>query len=204
MKHWLKIVVLMVIVLSLPLFFSCKSAQPIPGSKKCLSSCEWADWATSFNELNDKKFKPFLGTSRQYTMEQRALSDARIAAYKQAVDSMGLFAKRKINEVISQVGASDDIINEGVVRDEMTKLKAQGATIGEIKHQQVQYWEKYTGTGVEYFYVAKIIYMVPRDAIKKMMQDILQKQAQAAKVEKDRVNIERAMEKMKEMESDKW
>jgi type IV pilus biogenesis protein CpaD/CtpE len=192
----------MMILLALCLVAGCAAQRKY--YTKCLKGEETPNWVHEIGKQNTKKLKAFCGVSKQYSMEQQARSDARLDAYKQAIDDMGVYGKRKLHEVVSSAGVSTDIIDPAVVSDEMTKLKAIGVAIGRVKEYHVQFWEKVDEGGVRNYYVVYCLYLVPRDAVKKYMESVLKRQAALAKEERDRENINRALEKLKEFEAEDW
>ena len=177
---------------------------PAEGEKQQLTGFDRPKWIDNPSKEDTKEAKAFVGVSRQYAMEQQARNDARINAYIQAIDNMGVYGKRKIDQVISEVGLSADIINPGVVQDEMTRLKAEGVAVGDVKEWHVEKWQMYMGGEWKTYYAVFCQFLMPREAVKKFMEDVLKKQAQAAEAERDRQNLNRALEKMKELEASDW
>ena len=120
-------------VLSLSLIMGCASTkQPMEGQKTQISGMDRPKWIDNPKTESTKTDKAFVGVSRQYAMEQQARNDSRVNAYVQAIDNMGVYGKRRINQVLSEVGMSTDIVNPGIVQDEMTKLKSEGVAVGEV------------------------------------------------------------------------
>ena len=189
----------------LSLVIGCGATKPpLEGTKQLIQGDDPPGWATKPGKESDKKNKAFVGISRQFAMEAMARGDARLDAFKQAIDDMGVYGERKIYQVISEMGMSTDIVNQGVVQDEMTKLRTRGVAMGEMKEAHIQHWRKYEGGKWRDFYIARCLFLMPRDAAANFMQNVLKQQADAAEAEKDRANLLRAMEKMKLMEAEDW
>jgi hypothetical protein len=199
------IAVILTTVFVAGLIAGCASTKPpMEGAKVQLSGGERPSWVDNPNKESDKQNKAFTGVSRQYAMEQQARNDARLNAYIQAIDNMGVYGKRKINQVASEVGVSTDIVNPGIVQDEMTKLKSEGAAMGDVKEWHVEKWQMYEGGRWRDYYIVDCLFIMPREAVKEFMENVLKQQAAAAQVQKEKENINRALDKMKEMEASDW
>jgi len=186
------------------LLLACAAPKPPVGTKECLSGCEAPKWVDNPSKVDTRKEKAFVGVSKNWAMEQSAKSDARLDAYKQAVDATGLYGKRKLTEVKSIIGAATDIFTAGGVSDETTKLKSVGVARGEVKEYHVQHWRRYEEGGVEEYYVIYALFMMPRDAANKFMEDVLRRQRELEQAEEVQANIDRALEKIKELEAEDW
>ncbi len=203
--NYRNIAVLLVGTLIAALVAGCGGTKPpMEGTKELIAGGDPPKWASNPHKESDKKFKAFVGVSRQYTMESMARNDARLDAFKQAIDDMGVYGERKIYQVVSEMGMSSDIVNPGVVQDELTRLRTRGVATGEIKETHVQHWRKFEGGKWRDYYIVRCLFLVPRDAAKQFMQDVLKAQADAAQAEKDRANLLRAMEKMKQLQAEDW
>lgn len=180
------------------------SKPPMEGTKQLLSGEKIPSWVNNPQKESDKKRKAFVGISRQFAMEQQARNDARLDAYKQAIDDMGAYGERKIYQVVSEMGMSNDIVNPGIVQDEMTRLRSRGIAMGEITEVHVQHWTKYDAGRWRDYYVVRCLFLMPREAVKQFMEDVLKKQADIAEAEKERANLMRAIDKMKEFQAEDW
>jgi hypothetical protein len=184
-----------------------KQAQMMDGQSRQISGGEqpgWVDDPQSALGKKDTEHKAYSGMSRQYAMEQQARTDARMDAYKQAIDDMGMYGKRKILQVLSEVGVTTDIVNQGVVQDEMTKMKSEGGVLGEVSKWHIERWEMLKSGQMKTYYVARCLFKMPRAAAKEFMENVLKRHADAAEAEKERANIHRALEKMKDMDAQDW
>ncbi len=176
--------------------------QLMEGQRRQVDGGERPAWVDNPDKEISKDVKCFPGLSRQFAMEADARNDARQNAYIQAVESMGIQGKRMFDQVASLVGASDDILTPGVVQDEMTRLKAEGVALGEIKQWHIERWEMVDSGALRQYFVAHCLYQVPRDAAKQFMENLLQTRAAAAEDDKVRENINRALEKMHELQTE--
>ena len=199
------IIYLLLSVFTLSLVMGCASTKPpIEGQKKQITGMDRPKWIDNPREEDTKKEKAFAGVSRQYAMEQQARNDSRVNAYVQAIDNMGVYGKRKINQVISEAGVSTDIVNSGIVQDEMTKLKSEGVAVGEVNEWHVEKWQMYEGGRWKDYYIVYSLFLMPREAVKDFMENVLKQQAQAAQAQKEKENLNRALDKMKELEASDW
>jgi hypothetical protein len=138
-------------------------------------------------------------------MESDARTDARMNAYIQAIDAAGMQGKRMFDQVASQVGASSDILTPGIVQDEMTRLKSQGVALGDVKQWHVEQWELLEQGSVRRYFVVHCLFQMPRDAPKQFMENLLQAKAAAEADAQVRENINRALEKMDQLQDDaRW
>lgn len=177
---------------------------PMEGQKQQQTGMEKPKWIDNPRKEDTKETKAFVGVSRQYAMEQQARNDARFNAYIQAIDNMGVYGKRKINQVVSEVGMSTDIVNPGIVQDEMTKMKSEGVAVGDVKEWHVEKWQMYEGGRWRDYYIVYSLFLMPREAVKDFMANILKQQSDAAKAQKEKENLNRALEKMRELEASDW
>jgi hypothetical protein len=165
---------------------------------------EWVNDPSSALGKKDTVHKAYAGMSRQYAMEQQARNDARLNAYFQAIDDMGIYGKRKIAQVTSEIGVSSDIVNPAIVQDELTKLKSEGVALGEIDKWHIERYEKNEGGKRRNFYIAHCLFKVPRSAAEQFIEKVLQKQAAVAESQKQKENINRAIELRKKMDASDW
>ena len=180
------------------------SKQLMEGEKKQITGQDKPDWIDNPRKEDTKTTKAFVGVSRQYAMEQQARNDARLNAYVQAIDNMGVYGKRKINQVLSEMGVSTDIVNPGIVQDEMTKLKSEGVAMGDITEWHIEKWQKYEGGRWRDYFAVYCLFSMPREAAQNFMEDVLKRQARAAEAQEEKENLNRALEKMKELEASDW
>ncbi len=200
-----RIVYLLLTVFTVSLIIGCASTKPpMEGTKKLISGGDRPVWVDNPQKESNKENKAFSGISRQYAMEQQARNDARLNAYVQAIDNMGVYGKRKINQVISEVGVSTDIVNSGIVQDEMSKLKSEGVAMGDVNEWHVEKWQMFEGGRWRDYYIVYSLFMMPREAVKDFMESVLKRQAQAAEIQKEKENLNRALDKMKELEASDW
>jgi hypothetical protein len=198
-SRWIILVTLAVLVVAV----GC-GKPPEPGTEKCLKNCDRPGWVNEPDKESTKELKAFAGISHRFSTESDARRDARLEAYKEAVQSMGVYGKMKINQVISSIGGSVDILTPGVVTDEMTKLEAKGPAVGEVKEYNTEYWQKTSEIGPEYFYVTNALFLMPRDAVKEFMKGVLAAEKAQQRDEAVKRNIDRALEKMEELEAIDW
>lgn len=174
------------------------------GSRRQISGGDRPSWVDNPQKESTKEMKAFAGLSRQFAMESDARTDARMNAYIQAIDAAGLQGKRMFDQVASLIGASSDILTPGVVQDEMTRLKGQGVAMGDVKQWHVEQWELLENGALRRYFVVQALFMMPKDAPKQFMENLLKAKAAAEADEQVRQNINRALEKMQEMQSEDW
>jgi len=174
------------------------------GNRRLVEGGERPAWVDNPQKESTKEVKAFAGLSRQFAMESDARTDARMNAYIQAIDAVGLQGRRMFDQVASLVGASSDILNPGVVQDEMTRLKGQGVAMGEVQEWHVEQWEMLENGALRRYFVVQCLFLMPKDAPKQFMENLLKAQAAAAADADVRQNINRALEKMQEMQDWDW
>ena len=189
------------IVMTVTFIISCSNNKTVSGSDELVAGNKNPKWVDQPEKASTKKEKAFIGVSRQFSMEQDARSDARRDAYKQAVEALGVYVKSKVNEVVSSVNMSDNILSPAVVRDELSRIEAAGITVGDVKEYHVQKYKKAEDNSVSYYYVAYCQYLVPKDYSKEVMQNIVKKQMQKTENEKDKMQLDRALDKIKELDT---
>ncbi len=199
MKKFLIYFVMIAIAASL--MIGCSSNKAVHGSDELISGNKNPKWVDEPEKASTKKEKAFIGVSRQFSMEQDARSDARRDAYKQAVEALGVYVKSKVNEVVSSVNMSDNILSPAVVRDELSRIEAAGITVGNVKEYHLQKYKKMDNDKVSYYYVAYCQYLVDRNYTKQVMENMVKKQKELTDNEKDKVQLDRALEKIKELDT---
>ncbi len=182
----------------------CAGKKLADGQSRMVDAPDRPVWVDEPERESNSEFKAYAGVSRQYSMEQQARNDARLNAYVQAIDDMGVYGKRKIQQVASEVGVSSDIVNPGIVQDVMTKLKSEGVALGEVVEWHIQHYEMKEGNRIRPYTVATCLFKMPRTAAQDFMEQVLAQQALAAENEQLRENINRALERMKEMDAADW
>ncbi|RLA95233.1 MAG: hypothetical protein DRG83_18835 [Deltaproteobacteria bacterium] len=183
----------------------CASTKQFPiGSEVLVSGKEKPSWINRPTEKDTKKAKAFVGTSLNESMESQARAGALEDARKQIIDAMGVYGKRKINEVISSVGTVSDIINPGVVRDEATKMVSESIVKSRAHQYHIERWRRVTQSGVEYYYKAYVLVLFPNEQAAQITRDAIQTAAQNVKDEQDKRNIERALKVMEELKTNEW
>ncbi len=180
---------------------SCSNNKTVRGSDELISGNNNPKWVDEPEKASTKKEKAFIGVSRQFSMEQDARSDARRDAYKQAAEALGVYVKSKVNEVVSSVNMSDNILSPAIVRDELSRIEAAGITVGNVKEYHVQKYQKTDEDKVSYYYVAYCQYLVDKNYSKEVMENIVKKQREKTENEKDKVQLDRALEKIKELDT---
>lgn len=202
MKAQFRMVIVMLVV---GLLGGCAGNLALDGSRRQISGGERPSWVDNPEKESNKTIKAFAGMSRQYAMESDARTDARMNAYSQAIDAAGMQGKRMFDQVASQVGASSDILTPGIVQDEMTRLKSQGVALGDVKQWHVEQWELMEHGSVRRYFVVHCLFLMPRDAPKQFMENLLQAKAAAETDAQVRENINRALEKMDQLQDDaRW
>jgi hypothetical protein len=174
------------------------------GERRQLAGDNRPAWIDNPHKESTKEQKAFAGMSRQFAMEADARTDARMNAYIQAVDAAGLQGKRMFDQVASLIGASSDILTPGVVQDEMTRLKSRGVAMGEVREWHVEQWELLEKGKLRRYFVVHSLFLMPKDAPRQFMENLLQAQAAAEVDAQVRENINRALEKMQELQSEDW
>ncbi len=159
-------------------------------------------WAQTPEKASTDEEKAFIGVSRQHSMEQDARSDARRDAYRQAVEALGVYVKSKIDEVVSSVDMGNNILAPAVVRDEMSRIQASGISVGEPQEYYVQKWKKKSDGKFDYYYIAYCRYMVPKEYPKQLMENILNQEKAKLQDQKEQEMIDRALQKMDQMNTD--
>jgi len=174
------------------------------GEEEKIMGVERAVWINDPGSLDREGSKAFVGTSKNAISEGEARTDALKDARKQIIDAMGVYGKRVVKEVISNVSTASDIINPGVVSDDMSKMLSEAEVTTRAKKFHVEKWQKMTDEGIKYYYLVFVqVYFSNVDAQDAVKKSIV-RQAKAATEEKDKRNINRALEQMKQLESEQW
>jgi len=179
---------------------ACHKKTIAPGEVRQTSMEKTPNWVTSPEKASTKEDRAFIGVSRQRSMEQDARTDARNDAFKQAAEALGVYVKSVLNEVVTQVDMSDDIISSALASDQLTTIQSSGITVGEVKEYYVQKFEKNVDGEIRYYYTAYCRYMVPKDYPQQMLREILDEQYEKTRDEHERMLLERAVEKLDEID----
>ena len=180
---------------------ACHKKALAPGEVRQVNMEKTPGWVDNPEKASTDDERAFVGVSRQRSMEQDAKTDARRDAFKQAVEALGVFVKTRLNEVATQADMSDDIISAGLVSDELTRIETTGITVGQVDEYAVQKFARNVDGETRYYYTVYCRYMVPRDFSQQVMQDILQKQRQQTEDDHERQLLDRAMQKLNEMDN---
>ena len=196
-----KIVVLFASVLLL----SCAGTrnQPI-GYEEKVSGGEAPKWTMVPVEYDSKEAKAFCGTSHNFSSDAEARNNSLENARTQIVDAMGTYGKHMLQEVISSVGSAGSILNPGVVRDDATELVSESMVKTRAREFQVEKWSRVTEQGVDYYYKAYVLVLWNNSDAAEVVKQAIRKEAEKVEAEQERRNIERALEKMKELKSEDW
>lgn len=195
----------LVAAIALLICIQCSSTKNLPiGYEGKISGGDRPGWVNAPAAKDTKDAKAFVGVSLNEKMEAQARAGALEDARKQIIDAMGVYGKRKIEEVISTVGNVSDIINPGVVRDEATKLISESIVESRANQFHIERWQKVTETGVEYYYKASVLVLFPNEQAKKYLKDALAAASKQIKNEKDKRNVDRALGEMKDLKSNEW
>jgi len=184
---------------------SCSTVKQVPvGHEEKISGSERPKWVDTPVEEDTKDSKAFVGLSLNEKMESKARAGALEDARKQIIDAMGVYGKRKIDEVISTFGSISDIINPGIVRDEATKMVSENIVKSRSNQFHIERWKRITESGVDYYYKAYVLVLFPNDQAAQITKDVIELVAKQAKDEQDKRSIDRALEAMKELKSNDW
>jgi len=153
---------------------SCAPAgRPVSDSalERCIDNCVRPTWCDDLESVSTETDKAFCGVSLREPAEQLGRQNARFDAEKQAVDDMGLYAKRKIREAIVAQGSAQNVIDAAVAMIEQTKVTVEAPALGYAAKYVTQTWED-TRTGRR-FYSIYALYMVPRNAAEQYASRVL-------------------------------
>ena len=174
------------------------------GHEEKISGSERPKWVDTPVKEDTKEAKAFVGLSLNEQMESQARAGALEDARKQIIDAMGVYGKRKIDEVITSVGSISDIINPGIVKDEATKMVSESIVKSRANQFHIERWKRITESGVGYYYKVFVLVLFPNDQAAQITKDAITLAAKQAKDTQDKRNIDRALEAMKELKSNDW
>ena len=194
---------IIVILLSI-VFVSCAGTRKPVGFEEKISGGNPPVWTTIPADFDSKEAKAFCGTSHNFSSDGEARDNALENARKQIVDAVGTYGKHVIDEVISSVGTAGSILDPGMVRDEATKLVSESMVKTRAREFHVEKWSKVTNSGLEYFYKAYVLVLWNNADAQEAVKDALVKQAEKAKTETDKQNIDRALKMMEQLKSEDW
>jgi len=203
MKRQITLIILTVTISSI-FIFACNPEIIRPGSEKCLTNCQDPDWVHKPKTKDTDQLKAFVGQSFKHSTERMAIEYAENNAREKVLDNLwGAYGKRKLRQALANAGVSTaNIISDAIVQDIQSEWKTRGIVKGDMEEYHVQKWEKYEEAGgVSYFYIAKVLFTVDRDLVKKFLTDALQNQQSITANETDKKNIERALGLVKNMQS---
>jgi hypothetical protein len=161
-------------------------------------------WTTVPADLDSKEAKAFCGTSHNFSSDGEARDNALENARKQIVDAVGTYGKHVIDEVISSVGTAGSILDPGVVRDDATKLVSESLVKTRAREFHVEKWSRVTERGLEYYYKSYVLVLWNNADAQEAVKEALTKQAEKAKTETDKQNIDRALKMMEQLKSEDW
>lgn len=195
----------LIVGLLLYVLTSCSSTRYPIGYEEPVDDQKPPEWVYHPAKSDTKEAKAFTGTSQHFSTEAEARDDALKNSRKQIIDAMGTYGRHIIKEVISLVGTASTILDPGVVRDDATKLVSESTVKSRAADFFVQQWRRYAEDNrVEYYYKAYVLVKWFNKDTKEAVSESLREQTKMAKTEQDRLNIERALEEMKRLESEDW
>mgnify|MGYP000424442912 CR=1 FL=1 len=183
-------------------FFGCGTMQT--GQQMLISEEGQKSWITDPGKFDTENAKAFVGLSSRIKTETGARKDALKDARKQILDSMGVNIKRKIREVITSAGLSSNIIDPGVVMDDMSSFVSEGFVKARAKKYYVQKWKEKTPKGWQWYYKVYVLVLMPNKSFDEGIKQSLKQKAAEIKDEQAKRNIERAVDLMKKMETGDW
>ena len=147
--------------------------------------------------------KAFVGQSFKHSTERMAIEYAENNGREKVLDNLwGTYGERKLRQALANAGVSTSaIISDAVVQDIQSKWKSGGIVKGDMVEYHVQKWQKYNQIGIEYFYTAKVLFLVERNIVKQFLTEALQQQKNRAGSQSDKKNVDRALGLMQNMKS---
>jgi hypothetical protein len=193
----------LILLLSLT-FISCAGTRKPVGYEEKVSGGNPPIWTTVPADLDSREAKAFCGTSHNFSSDGEARDNALENARKQIVDAVGTYGKHVIDEVISSVGTAGSILDPGVVRDDATKLVSESLVKTRAREFHVEKWSRVTERGLEYYYKSYVLVLWNNADAQEAVKEALTKQAEKAKTETDKQNIDRALKMMEQLKSEDW
>ncbi len=188
------------------LFVACAGTQQRPiGFEERLTKDEAPEWSVRPIDFDNKEYKAFCGTSHNFSSDGEARDNAMQNARKQIIDAVGTFGKHVINEVISSVGTAGSVLDPAVVRDDATKLVSEALVASRGSEFHVEKWSRVEDGGrISYYYKAYVLVMWNNNDAQNAVAESLKRQAAESKNEQDKININRALDQMKRLQSGDW
>jgi len=193
------------VIVALVVLAGCTAAPPsVPDStlEKCLDNCTRPVWCDNPGEYSTDTHKAFCGVSFRQPAEALGRQNARLDAQKQAVDDMGLYAKRRIREAIASQGSAQDVMDAAVAMIEQTKVSVEGAALGSVSEYHTQTWEN-TKTGERYYRIYAR-YLVPRAAVKEYAESLLADAREKSKQETVKELLGICRDALEDMKAEDW
>lgn len=192
------------LVLSILVLFGCATAQKIGERKLTSEKGDKGEWITDLSLEDTREGKAFTGVSHDFSNEADARNDALKNARAQIVDAMGVYGKRKVQEVITHSGVASDIIDPGLAVQDMTELISESYVKARAKKYYIQEYNENTSVGIKTIFKAYVLVFITNAEIDEQVKETIKKKTNEIKDEKDKKNIDSAIELMEKMETDDW
>jgi len=176
----------------------------LPGQEKQVSGGEKPDWALEPVKEDTKDAKAFCGVSHNLTSEGEAREDALRSAREQIVDAIGVYGEHVLEQVSSSLGSSGGILDPAVVMDNAVRLVSEGQVRTRAREFHIEKWQRLGEAGLEYWYRAYVLVLWQNQDAAEAVQQAVQEAAQAKGDATVKANVDRALERMKTMQSQDW
>ncbi len=166
-----------------------------------ISGGDAPEWVGSPGSASDENTLAFVGVSRNMIMEADAREDARISAMSQAITDMGSKGERLIMDAnLTESGGSSPAA-VGMARKIGTRIQSETSFVGSAREFHIEWWKDSEKNGGREYYKAYCLYLIPKDAVKQYMENILARLEADRLSAEEKANIERARSLLDEMGS---
>ncbi len=192
-------------LLAILLLGSCAGAgRLMPGEERQLSGGDPPSWTWEPVKEDSRQAKAFCGLSHNMTSEGEARADALRSAREQIVDAIGTAGLHILEQVSSSVGSSGGILDPAVLQDNAIRLVSEGQVATRAQRFHIEKWQRMGANGLEHYYKVYVLVMWDNTQAAEAIRVSVQEAAEAKADEAVKANIDRALDRMKELQSRDW
>lgn len=192
-------------LLALFLLTACAGAgRLMPGEERQVSGGDPPDWTWVPVKEDTRQAKAFCGLSHNLTSEGEARADALRSAREQIVDAIGTAGLHMLEQVSSSTGSSGGILDPAILQDNAIRLVSEGQVATRAQRFHIEKWKRMGQSGLEHYYKAYVLVMWDNTQAAEAIRSSVQEAMETKKDEAEKANIQRALDRMKDLQSQDW
>jgi len=175
-----------------------------PGEEALVKGAKTPRWVTEPVKEDTKSAKAFCGVSHNLSSEGEARADALRSAREQIVDAIGTYGTHVLEQVSSSSGGTGGVLDPAVVMDNAIQLVSEGHVATRARTFHIEKWQKAGESGLEYYFKAYVLVLWDNKDAAEAAQQAVREATQAATDTQTQANVNRALERMKDLQAHDW